>query len=170
MVIRQLVSEDASAFQALRLRALLECPEAFTSSHAEEVDIPLDVIAKRLAPKPEGAVFGSFDDQDLVGLIGIYREVRLKLLHKAFIWGMYVAPDHRLNGMGRALVDHALQYASRSLGARVVMLGVNTRNKAAIALYEAKGFRIYGTEADFLMLNGVAHDQHLMSRHVPDVA
>jgi ribosomal protein S18 acetylase RimI-like enzyme len=170
MAIRQLVSEDASNFQSLRLRGLLECPEAFGSSHAEEVDLPLEFIAQRLSPKSDSAVFGSFSGQSLVGLIGIYREARPKLLHKASIWGMYVTPEHRHKGIGRSLVAQALQYASQGLGVRVVNLGVNTQNEAAIALYKAMGFEIYGTEQEFLMLDGVAHDQHLMRRHVHGVA
>jgi ribosomal protein S18 acetylase RimI-like enzyme len=170
MPIRQLFSEDAPAFQSLRLRGLLECPEAFTSSHAEEVDLPLDVIAQRLSPKPDGAVFGNFSGHNLVGLVGIYREARPKLLHKASIWGMYVAPEHRLKGIGRSLVAQAVEHASQNLGVRVVNLGVNTRNNAAVALYKSMGFQIYGTEPEFLVLDGVAHDQHLMRRHVHGVA
>jgi ribosomal protein S18 acetylase RimI-like enzyme len=170
MAIRQLLSEDAATFQALRLRGLLECPEAFTSSHAEEVDLPLDVIAQRLSPRPDSAVFGNFSGLSLVGLIGIYREARPKLLHKAFIWGMYVAPEHRRKGVGRSLLAQAVQHASQSLGVRVLNLSVNTQNKAAVALYKAMGFQIYGTEPEFVVLDGVAYDQHLMRRHVHGVA
>ncbi len=170
MAIRKLLSGDAAAFQSLRLRGLLECPEAFTSSHAEEIDTPLEVIAQRLTLKPDGAVFGSFLGPDLVGVIGVQREGRIKLSHKAFIWGMYVTAEHRLKGMGRSLVDQALQHAAMSLKAQVVHLGVNTHNAAAVALYKSMGFQIYGTERGFLMLDGISHDQHLMSRHVPSVA
>jgi ribosomal protein S18 acetylase RimI-like enzyme len=166
MAIRKLLPEDAAAFQSIRLRGLLECPEAFSSSYAEERDTPLQIIAQRLTSKPDGAVFGSFLGPDLVGVIGVERESRIKLSHKASIWGMYVAPEHRLKGMGRALVDQALQHAAHSLTVQLIQLGVNTHNAAAIALYESMGFLTYGTELGFLMLDGVSHDQHLMSRHV----
>jgi len=170
MAIRKLLSEDTSSFQSLRLRGLLECPEAFSSSHAKEVDTTLDVIAQSLSPRPDGAVFGNLLGQNLVGIIGAQREVRRKLSHKAFIWGMYAAPEHRLKGIGRSLVDQALRYASQDLGVEVVTLGVNAQNKAAVALYEAMGFQTYGTEPGFLVLDGVAHDQHLMSCHVHGAA
>jgi ribosomal protein S18 acetylase RimI-like enzyme len=168
MPIRILLPNDASAFQAIRLRGLAECPTAFSSSHEEEVGIPPSVVASRLAAKPDGAVFGSFVENELAGVIGIQREGRHKLTHKAFIWGMYVAPEHRLKGVGRTLVTTALQHAKRELGVRVVKLGVNTLNAPAISLYEAMGFHTYGTERGFLQVGGVLYDEHLMSCLIAD--
>ncbi len=166
MAIRRLLPEDASLFQAVRLHGLLEVPSAFTSSHAEEVDTPLPVIAQRLAPKPDGAVLGAFEGGELIGVLGIQREGQRQVAHKAFIWGMYVLPGHRLKGVGRALVSYALDVATRDLGVRSVNLGVNTKNTAALALYQSIGFRTYGTEIGFLMVNGELHDEHLMSKVV----
>jgi len=163
--VRLLAPDDAAAFQALRLRGLLECPEAFSSSHAEEVDTPLQIVSDRLAALPDSAVFGYFSDEKLQGVVGIARERRRKLGHKAIIWGMYVAPESRLQGIGRHLVERALLHA-RDLGVRTVNLGVNTRNTPAIALYEAMGFKTYGMERGFLMVDGVLHDEHLMSFNV----
>jgi ribosomal protein S18 acetylase RimI-like enzyme len=166
MAVRKLLPVDAPAFQALRLRGLLECPEAFSSSHAEEAATPLEVISGRLAPRPDGAIFGYFVNAALTGMVGVGRESQQKLSHKAFVWGMYVAPEHRRNGAGRSLLEQALKYALQDLGVRTVNLGVNTRNRPAIALYEAMGFATYGTEPGFLMIDGVLHDEHLMSCHV----
>ena len=164
--IRLLQGEDALAFQTLRLRGLQECPEAFSSSYAEEVDTPQQVVAQRLPSGPTSAVYGCFAAGEICGLIGIYREARHKLSHKASIWGMYVAPENRQQGIGRSLVEAALDYASREMRVHIVTLGVNTQNTAALSLYEATGFRVYGTERGFLMLNGILHDQHLMARVV----
>lgn len=162
--IRKLLPRDAAAFHAIRLRGLLEIPSAFSSSHAEEVDTPLDTIAQRLMPRPDGAVLGAFLHTGLVGVIGIQRESQKQLAHKAFIWGMYVAPEHRRGGIGRALVAQAVAVATDELGVRAIKLGVNTRNVAAIALYRSMGFNAYGTEPGFLLVNGELHDEYLMSR------
>lgn len=48
VVIRKLKANDASEYQALRLRALREHPEAFSSSWEHEREIPLAAIAKQL--------------------------------------------------------------------------------------------------------------------------
>ena len=166
MVIRKLLPEDATAFQALRLRGLLEIPSAFSSSHAEEVDTPESVIAQRLASKADGAVLGAFSDTNLAGVIGVQRERQRQLAHKAIIWGMYVAPEVRQKGMGRSLLLRAIDMAARELEVRTVNLGVNTQNKAAITLYESVGFRTYGTEPGFLMVNGELHDEYLMTMSI----
>jgi ribosomal protein S18 acetylase RimI-like enzyme len=171
--IRKLVPDDAEAFQAIRLRGLLEIPSAFSASHEEEADTPLAVIAERLTPTPEGSILGAFFEGTLAGIIGIQRESQKKLAHKAYVWGMYVAPEFRRAGVGRALVSRALEIAGRELGVRSVSLGVNTRNDAAIALYTSMGFRTYGTEVGFLKVDGELHDEHMMARlvaneHFPD--
>ena len=93
MELRVLQPDDAAAFRALRLAALRECPTAFSSSYEEECDIPLGQAAERLAPNENRAVFGAFDEERLVGTLGIYRESQRKLAHKAVIWGVRSASN-----------------------------------------------------------------------------
>ncbi len=159
MQVRPLIPADAAAFKALRLRGLLECPSAFASSFEEEEGDTLHAIAQRLAPQPNRAVFGAFDADQLVGLLGLARENMRKLAHKGFVWGVYVAPEARGQGVGGELVGRALNYAKLTLDLRQVNLGVNVNNAAAIALYERHGFKAFGTERGFMMLEGQAHDE-----------
>jgi ribosomal protein S18 acetylase RimI-like enzyme len=162
MVLRTLTSEDAAAFQALRLRGLQECPEAFASSYEEEVDTLLAEIERRIKPKADSAIVGAFRDGILVALTGVQREGMAKLAHKAFIWGVYVAPEARGVCVGRQVVGHALKCASETLAVRQVNLGVSTKNTAAIALYSKVGFVQYGLERGFLLLAGELHDEYQM--------
>jgi ribosomal protein S18 acetylase RimI-like enzyme len=162
MLLRTLTPEDAAVFQALRLRGLKECPEAFASSYEEEVGTRPEEIAKRLEPKPDSAIVGAFREDKLVALTGVQREGMAKLAHKAFIWGVYVAPETRGSGVGSRVVSHALSYASETLGVRQVNLGVNTKNTAAVALYSKLGFTQYGLERGFLLLAGELHDEYQM--------
>jgi RimJ/RimL family protein N-acetyltransferase len=166
MQIRALTSTDAPAFVALRLRGLRECPEAFASSYEEECATSLAEIERRLQPKVDSAVFGAFHDAELCGLVGLQRETMTKLAHKAFIWGMYVAPEMRMQGTGSRIIGHALHYAATVLGTRQVNLGVNTKNTAAVALYKKLGFVEYGCERGFLLVGGVLHDEYQMVYHV----
>jgi hypothetical protein len=59
MQIRALAASDAPSFRALRLRALREHPEAFTSSHDEDEKLPIAATVQRLAAN-ERAGFCSF--------------------------------------------------------------------------------------------------------------
>lgn len=78
MDIRILTEEDATIFQALRLRALHDNPEAFGSTYEESKDRPLTSVAERIRPEgnpPESFVLGAFDDSGtLIGLTGFFRE------------------------------------------------------------------------------------------------
>lgn len=166
MLIRALTPSDAAAFQALRLRGLQECPEAFASSYEEEVGTPLDEIERRLHPKPNSAIFGAFEREQLCALVGLQREGMAKLAHKSFIWGVYVSPEVRGQGVGTQILSHALSYAADVLRTPQVNLGVNTRNTAAVALYRKLGFVDFGLERGYLLVGGVLHDEYQMVCHV----
>ena len=164
MDVRVLVAEDAASFQSLRLAGLRESPTAFSSSHEEERDIPVARVAERLAPTADARVFGAFEGDALAGITGLRRERGCKLAHKAFIWGVYVAPSWRRRGVGGLLLRAALAHAASMEGLRQVNLGVNSANPAAIALYTSAGFETYGIEKGFLMVDGVLYDEVHMAR------
>jgi RimJ/RimL family protein N-acetyltransferase len=164
MEIRVLLADDAAAFQELRLLALRECPTAFSSSYEEECDIPLTRVAERLAAAPDRAVFGAFEDGRLVGTVGLVRERHRKLSHKAFVWGVYVAPAFRKRGVASRLLRTALDHAAAMSGLRQVNLGVTASNLASIALYKSLGFEPFAVEKGFLLVDGVLHDEISMSR------
>jgi ribosomal protein S18 acetylase RimI-like enzyme len=166
MLIRRLVPSDASAFQALRLAGLRECPSAFSSSYEEECGTPLATIEGRLAPDSGRNLFGAFDGSQLVGMVSVGREDARKLRHKAFIRGMYVAASHRSKGVGKQLLEQALAFAESMQGLRQVTLAVTAGNAAALALYESLGFNVIGYERCALLLNGVLHDEMQMVRKV----
>jgi ribosomal protein S18 acetylase RimI-like enzyme len=165
MIVRELGPADAGAFQALRLRGLRESPSAFASSYEEEVDVPLSTVADRLAARPDRCVLGALNGPDLLGVVGLRREGMRKMAHKALLWGMYVSPDARRAGIGRALVAAALDRAAAMAGVRQVYLGVNVRNVAALTLYESMGFTEFGREGGFMLLEGELHDEiHMVCR------
>ena len=159
--VRPLGPQDATAFQAFRLRALREAPEAFGSTYDEEVDLPLEAVAGLLAPAdgPPQVVLGAFADDvsagdALVGIVVCHREHRTKARHKATVGGMFVAPDARGRGIGRALLERVIEEARGWPGVEKLTLTVVERATAARALYRAAGFRPYGLEPDSLRQDG----------------
>ncbi len=80
------------------------------------------------------------------------------VLDEAELLTLAVDPDHRRQGIGRALLDHFAGQA-RSSGARSGYLEVASDNRAAQALYAAAGWRqsglrrsYYGPGIDALIL------------------
>ena len=166
MNIRRLRADDAAAFQALRLAALLDTPEAFASSHDEEKDLPLDAVARRFEDRPGHAVFGAFHGDALVGVVGLAREARAKMAHKAHVWGMYVGGAARGHGVARQLMEAVLALARETAGIAKLTLSVDAANVAAIALYESLGFVVFGREADAMRIGADIRNDLQMSLHL----
>ena len=118
----------------------------------------------RLAEADERrAILGAFAEGHMVGMTGISQYDKLKARHKAFIWGVYVGPERRGQGLARQLLQAALARATAMPGVRRVHLTAAADNTAAIALYTALGFVEYGREPESLCVNGEMIDEVLMS-------
>ena len=166
MQIRRLQVSDAPIYRALRLRALREHPDAFTSSFEEEDSRPLADSEKRLAAMGAEKFWGAFVDGEIAGLVGLNRETRAKCRHQATLVGMYVAGEHAGRGLGRALVAAVLQEAL-ACGIELVVLSVTDGNKAACALYTRAGFRALGVQPDAIRVGGVSFGKQLMYLQFP---
>ncbi|RFP15258.1 GNAT family N-acetyltransferase [Duganella sp. BJB488] len=167
MLVRRLVSSDAAAFQSLRLAGLRGSSSAFGSSYEEECDTPLSTIEARLAPDSGRNMFGAFDGDQLVGIVGVGRETALKVMHKAYVRAMYVAESHRGRGIGRRLMEHALAFASTLEGVQRMTISVTAGNAEAVGLYESLGFIEFGREPDSMIVDGRFHDEIMMSAAMP---
>jgi RimJ/RimL family protein N-acetyltransferase len=164
MSVRVLSGADAREFQRLRLEGLRQCPTAFASHYEEERDTRIEAVATRLERTEERVVCGAFFDASLVGILGVDRESRRNLRHKALLWGMYVTPSFRGKGVGRELLNHVLRHSEAMAGLRQINLWVNPNNASAVALYRAAGFEPVGTERAFLLVDGTPQDLMLMVR------
>jgi RimJ/RimL family protein N-acetyltransferase len=159
MHIRRLTTTDAVLFRQLRLAALQETPSAFGSSLDEESSKSLADFAARLSGQAGVTVFGAFEADTLIGTVGLRREQQLKLAHKCILVGMYVHPQARGNGIGRALVSEAITFARSLPGVRQINLCVNANNPGPVHLYDAMGFVSWGLEKASLLVDGVLHDE-----------
>ena len=166
MLVRLLGPADATLYRALRLRALREHPDAFTSAYAEDRDQPLEAAAQRLAAH---AFWGAYRHAELYGFVGLERELRAKNRHKATVMGMYVVPEVWGQGVGRALLQALLRHA-RANGLESLVLTVTQGNTRAQRLYETAGFRSFGVEPDAIRVEGRSFAKthmHLDLRNAP---
>ncbi|MGO4546735.1 N-acetyltransferase family protein [Paenibacillus sp. 2TAB23] len=163
MNIRVLDEPDAVLYQALRLSALKCNPEAFGSTYEREVDFSLEIVTERLKPAGDKFVLGAFDDNgSLVGLVSFVRESGLKTAHKGNVYGMYVAPEQRGQGLGKLLMKDLISRASNCEGLEHINLNVISGNGCAKKLYQSLGFKEYGLESNSLKYKGEYFDECLM--------
>jgi ribosomal protein S18 acetylase RimI-like enzyme len=152
-IVRQLVESDAAQYLELRREALVHEPYAFGSSPGHDRFRSVEDV-RHIFVDREQAVFGAFDSH-LVGALGVRRLTRPKLHHRAEVWGMYVRESHRRSGLGRRLLEAAIQFARERDGVRQLHLTVTERAVAAAALYESLGFVVWGIEPAGLRIDGV---------------
>lgn len=155
-------------FWRLRLHALRDAPEAFSSSYEETVQTPLPdlVEQQRARMNAENIVFLAVENDEFVGITGLYRETRLKTKHKGHIWGVYVLPEWRKRGVGRALMRRAIAGARGWAGLEILHLTVITSNAAALHLYESLGFVTWGTQPKAISVDNVYFDEYHMALHL----
>jgi len=164
MLVRPLGPDDAAAFRQLRIRALRDHPEAFGRT-PEEVDA-VDVLADRFhrdLGSDNDFLLGAFEADALVGTIGCHRERAVKHRHIGYIWGMYVAPEHRRTGLGRWLLSAAVDRSRTWRHLECLWLDVTTVNRAARALYASFGFRSLAVKPRSLKLGAQYFDEELMA-------
>jgi ribosomal protein S18 acetylase RimI-like enzyme len=75
---------------------------------------------------------------------------------------MYVAPEARGQGVGKALLQEVISRASELAGLEQINLMVVTTNIAARRLYLSLGFRVYGLEYHAMKRGDVYWDEELM--------
>ena len=120
---------------------------------------------KALRRYPHAAVFvAERDDGALVGRLSVSRDTHPASSHVADL-GLMVASEARRQGVGRALLWSAVEWA-RAAGVRKLELHVFPWNDAAISLYEAFGFEREGYRHGHYHRAGEDVDAILMAYHV----
>jgi len=143
MNIRRVLPTDWEAFRRLRLEALRTDPLAFGSTLERETGYPNDRWqgwAESGALGNDSATFVvEAEPGQLVGMAGVFTDQG-----EYHLWGMWVAPEARGQGLGLGLLDRLLAWADSASPQRTVRLDVNPAQTVAVRLYEVRGFRPTG--------------------------
>ena len=148
-MIRALSESDLEDYVALRREALLDAPLAFAASPDDDFASDVEGLRVQMVRAPDWMIFGALDER-LVGSVGLIRDKHRKAAHKMHLWGMYVTPSHRGRGLGRDLLNAAVEHARTTKDIGWIFLGVTSAAAAAQRMYERAGFVTWGTEPDAL--------------------
>jgi len=131
LAVRRLSPDDWEEFRRIRLRALAEAPEAFSSTLAQAIHLEEAEWRHRLGSR---AQFIALAGPEAVGTAGgIETDARAELI------SMWVDPAARRSGVGARLVSAVVEWA-RSRGHSTLWLWVVEGNHAAERLYAGQGF------------------------------
>jgi len=160
--IRLLTVDDASAWAQRRFEALTAHPLLFGAAPPRDTSRLIEFVCTQIA-RAESGVCGAFAAARLDGIVGVFRESGVKARHKAVIWGMYVSPEARRRGVGRALLNAAVEQARHWPGVEQVHFSVSEASGSARTLYEREGFASWGREPRAISwAGGFADETHML--------
>jgi len=134
MRLQQLTPDEGPRLRAIRLRALQEDPDAFSSTLEEAAARNTESWRSQVLELP---TFVAVSDGQDVGMVRYAQDGTVA--GTGWLISMWVAPHVRRQGVGGALVDAVIEWA-RSRGATRLLLDVADTNAPAVALYARKGF------------------------------
>jgi GNAT superfamily N-acetyltransferase len=139
--VERLGEDDWVAFREIRLRSLLDSPDAFGSTYGEESSQAEHAWRDWAGGRWRGGDAAVFairgENATLAGTAtGAEYEAETGV---AYVYAMWVAPDARGAGVGRALVEAVADWA-RGRGCDRLVLNVTETNEVARRFYAACGF------------------------------
>ncbi len=139
VLIRTISGDEWRLWRSLRLRAVEESPESFRSTLVEEsaeADESWRDLIGKTAANPLGLLLVAESDSDPVGMLFGRLDEEAELLDVGAMW---VDPEVRRHGIGRGLIDAALDWG-RAAGAKRAELWVTCGSEAAERLCADAGF------------------------------
>ncbi len=140
MHVREALAGEWEVFRDLRLRALRDDPDSFRTLYEERVDAPDSDWREgfeRVLNDDHMVTFFAETDEPAGMSFARISDGRLQ------IFGMWVAPEARGQGLGRALLDAAFLWG-KVRGAASARLAVTIGNDVGEQLYAKAGFEPTG--------------------------
>lgn len=153
--MRHIESLNECVAEVARERRFLSIVEGFTLDQSAAW-----VAADRLRGNP---FLVALDQDRVVGWCEVRRDLLPGRAHTGML-GMALRASYRNKGLGRQLIDRALQ-AARERGFERIELMVRSPNEHAIRLYARVGFEEEGRKRDAVRLDEGSEDELLMALH-----
>ncbi len=163
VIIRKLQPHESTIYRETRLACLKNTPEYFGSTYEEEILNPKLKFETFIEnDSPDHFIFGAFDAEKLIGIVGFDHMERKRARHRGEIVGMYLDSNYRGLIIGEKLLRQVLEYAFTLDGIEQAQLSVVAGNKSAIKLYEKVGFKAFGIQLKYFKVGDEYVDQQFM--------
>lgn len=163
--VREAVAEDAESYNAF-IRKIADEPNNGVLFHAGEFTATVEDTRKRLTssePNMIRTVFVAVDAHNtVIGETSVGSRDRLATRHSVGL-GITVDANYRGQGIGKALIQAAVDWATSHPAIHRLELEVFTDNIRAISLYLKMGFIIEGTKYKAYRKHGKFKDSYMMA-------
>ena len=146
LLIREAEPNDAAELVAFLNRVSLETD--FTSLDGDGILLTseeMEIFLNKQASSDNQITLLAFLNDKIAGIVNITADQRKRVRH---IGDLFIVIGKRYwnNGLGSLLLEEAIEWAQASGVLRRLQLTVQTRNQAAIHLYQKHGFIIEGRQ------------------------
>ncbi|BET04361.1 GNAT family N-acetyltransferase [Streptococcus sp. SN-1] len=146
LLIREAEPKDAAELVAFLNRVSLETD--FTSLDGDGILLTseeMEIFLNKQASSDNQITLLAFLNDKIAGIVNITADQRKRVRH---IGDLFIVIGKRYwnNGLGSLLLEEAIEWAQASGVLRRLQLTVQTRNQAAIHLYQKHGFIIEGRQ------------------------
>ncbi|MDA0184830.1 GNAT family N-acetyltransferase [Solirubrobacter phytolaccae] len=148
MRVRHVLAHEGERLREIRLRSLATDPEAFGATFEGDASRPADWWERGARHSEQGVqrTFVVVDEEDRwLGMALVRADDESP--GDAVINAMWIAPEARRQGMGRALLEACVEWALERRF-RAVNLAVRIINAPARAAYASAGFEFVRAERD----------------------
>ena len=147
----ELLIREAEAEDAAELVTFLNCVSLetdFTSLDGDGILLTseeMEIFLNKQASSDNQITLLAFLNDKIAGIVNITAEQRKRVRH---IGDLFIVIGKRYwnNGLGSLLIEEAIEWAQASGILRRLQLTVQTRNQAAVHLYQKHGFVIEGRQ------------------------
>jgi ribosomal protein S18 acetylase RimI-like enzyme len=157
--------DDIDRYMSFRRLMLQLAPWAFSATPDDDLGLDRQHLTATLdtADNKIFAVAHPDDPSSIAATVGLHRKANPKFRHRAVIWGVFVHPDLRGRGFGRATMSRAIDEARSWAGVDYLDLCVSTNSPEAYHLYQNLGFREWGREPEATDIDGERYDEVYMT-------
>ncbi|SNE41691.1 GNAT family N-acetyltransferase [Streptococcus pneumoniae] len=146
LLIREAEPKDAAELVAFLNRVSLETD--FTSLDGDGILLTgeeMEIFLNKQASSDNQITLLAFLNGKIAGIVNITADQRKRVRH---IGDLFIVIGKRYwnNGLGSLLLEEAIEWAQASGILRRLQLTVQTRNQAAVHLYQKHGFVIEGSQ------------------------
>ncbi|WP_409273306.1 GNAT family N-acetyltransferase [Neobacillus sp. SCS-31] len=166
LLIREAAAVDAEAVLKYTQEILADTPYLMTTAEefTQTVSQQKEWLA-RMAEDPNKLVIVAELNGMIIGFLDFHNGNRVRNMHQG-AFGMSVKRDYRNKGVGKALLNALLEWATRNPSIEKVTLEVFADNANAIALYKKMGFEMEGIKRKSAKTDAGYHNLFLMAKFV----
>ena len=165
LLIREAEPKDAAELVAFLNRVSLETD--FTSLDGDGILLTseeMEIFLNKQASSDNQITLLAFLNDKIAGIVNITADQRKRVRHIGDLF-IVIGKKYWNNGLGSLLLEEAVEWAQASGILRRLQLTVQTRNLAAVHLYQKHGFVIEGKqERGAYIEEGEFIDVYLMGR------